>query len=628
MAFDIKNISADKFSINGRQFFKTFIPQYVNESSIRIVNVYDSGSQLATRSSLAEFTVDSVSYVNANDLINALVPVLFSKAVSGGLSDAQIEQNRLAIIELQNGSSPSGHDHDSLYYTKAQVQALLNQIVSSSDLIGSGIVDGTNLIFKNDLGTPLFTVDVGPFMSQGVSARFSNGVLTLKNASGQVLSTTSISAGKSVYDSFTFKGQLATGSDINNITATDVFEVYEVDNTGVFYFLIKENAFHDFQNSRVEIYKTETKIDVQQIVTPSGRNFSFFPFGAAASSLTLDQEYDFNTWLYPEGSSSGKVEASKVYDDINELLADQANQSVDDTYIVIDASDDTNIDLQIGKTAYYRLNSSSLNSAISDYIMSQILESVDLSDFDEWTSGEGFNAGTVKILRTFQNKVYKLLSRGSFHRTIDIVAETNAFQWKVILDGGAGTGSGTSQEVTDHLANNDIHMDVIQRAAVNNLPQNTNAEISYLNTYTEGLEDFIREELIDVTGYINNRVQTPVPLNALFTDSFKTIQPFIHKTDNFTVSIADHNRLHKVVKVVNNVEVVDQVLVTVPLSFANTNGAVIPMRGNVKIIVASGVTIVTRPFYLAESANINAYTSLVSRGDGKVDFIGDIKPEN
>ena len=100
MTYSFVDINTSKFSINGRELFKTFIPVYVNEQTIRVVNIYDSRFPLIPNTSVSEIEFDGQTYANATLLNNAIHDALFSRAVSGDIDNAQIEANRLAIIDL------------------------------------------------------------------------------------------------------------------------------------------------------------------------------------------------------------------------------------------------------------------------------------------------------------------------------------------------------------------------------------------------------------------------------------------------------------------------------------------------------------------------------------------------
>ena len=192
MTYTFVNISEVKFSINGRELYKTFIPLYISDDFIKILNVYDSFCPLVPKTSVADFVVDGVTYANATDLNNAIYTVIFSKNASEAVSNAQIELNRLAIIDLQNDKSDVGHIHDDRYYTKPEIDILIDNIVSQSDLLAKGEVDGDLINFRQADDTLVFSVNASTFTSQGTDVNFADGVLTLRNDKGDILSTTTI----------------------------------------------------------------------------------------------------------------------------------------------------------------------------------------------------------------------------------------------------------------------------------------------------------------------------------------------------------------------------------------------------------------------------------------------------
>ena len=77
MIYTFVNISEVKFSINGRELYKTFIPLYINDDFIKVLNVYDSLCPLVPKTAVANFIVDGVTYANATDLNNAIYTVIF-----------------------------------------------------------------------------------------------------------------------------------------------------------------------------------------------------------------------------------------------------------------------------------------------------------------------------------------------------------------------------------------------------------------------------------------------------------------------------------------------------------------------------------------------------------------------
>lgn len=78
----IQNINAQKFRINGIPYYKNFTAHAHNET-LRIVNVYDTKFVLADFNAIGNYSVDGSVYGNAQDLCNALLPVLYTRSNLG-----------------------------------------------------------------------------------------------------------------------------------------------------------------------------------------------------------------------------------------------------------------------------------------------------------------------------------------------------------------------------------------------------------------------------------------------------------------------------------------------------------------------------------------------------------------
>ena len=190
MSYNFVNISSSKFSLNSREFFKTFLPISVGSTHMKIVNIYDNSGVLVPHTPVGDFLVDGIAYANSTDLSNAIYSVIFSKGSSESLDAQQVEANRLAIIALQNSDIDANHNHDSRYYTQLQVDSMIQSIVSSSDLLAKGEVDGDDVNFRKADNTLVFSIDAKAFLNQGTSITFVDGVLKLKNSKGETLSST------------------------------------------------------------------------------------------------------------------------------------------------------------------------------------------------------------------------------------------------------------------------------------------------------------------------------------------------------------------------------------------------------------------------------------------------------
>lgn len=292
MTYTFVNISEVKFSINGRELYKTFIPVLLDATRIKILNVYDSQNPLVPKTPVANFTVDGSTYTNATDLTTAIYTVLFSKNASEAVSNAQIELNRLAIIDLQNDKSDVGHIHDDRYHTKSEIDVFIANIVSQSDLLAKGEVDGDLINFRKADNTLVFSVNASTFTSQGTVVEFSDGVLTLKNNKGQILSTTSVKAIESYYDVFTFNS--GSADDLSDLTLTEPFELIKT--TGDLYFFVSDiNNVENFNESRIYINEIELFSDLSAptIVTTA---FNAWQLTIPSETFVTGATYVYNFW--------------------------------------------------------------------------------------------------------------------------------------------------------------------------------------------------------------------------------------------------------------------------------------------------------------------------------------------
>lgn len=79
------------------------------------------------------------------------------------------------------------------YYTKEEIDTILGDYAKSVDLLSSGEVDGSDLVFNNAAGE-VFRIDASAFLAQGVTLTFVNGTLSLLDADGNVLSSVNFTA--------------------------------------------------------------------------------------------------------------------------------------------------------------------------------------------------------------------------------------------------------------------------------------------------------------------------------------------------------------------------------------------------------------------------------------------------
>jgi hypothetical protein len=113
----INTVSASKFSYNGINYFKNFMP-FVYGNKISILNTYDACISLTTAPThFSEYVVNGITYTSVADLQDALLPVLFIK---GGLSSSEwgtIGGSISAQTDLQtalNAKQPSSADLSSI----------------------------------------------------------------------------------------------------------------------------------------------------------------------------------------------------------------------------------------------------------------------------------------------------------------------------------------------------------------------------------------------------------------------------------------------------------------------------------------------------------------------------------
>ena len=138
----------------------------------------------------------------------------------------------------------------------------------------------------------MFSINAESFTSQGTSVDFSNGILTLKNTKGEILSTTAVKAIESYYDKFKFNSGLA--DDLSDLILTDSFELIKT--TGDLYFFVSDiTNVENFNGSRIYINEIELFTDLSSSTITTA---SFF-----AWQLTIPNEsfiggnlYTFNFW--------------------------------------------------------------------------------------------------------------------------------------------------------------------------------------------------------------------------------------------------------------------------------------------------------------------------------------------
>ncbi|TYP71479.1 SGNH/GDSL hydrolase family protein [Aquimarina intermedia] len=293
MSFAFVEIGISKFSVNGIELYKTFIPYRVNDSQIKVLNIYDSNYVLVPVTNVSDITVGGLSYSTATNLINALHDVIFSPAISGDINNTQIEANRLAIQELQNGQVATGHEHDDRYYTEDEIDLKLQSFVDANNLLSEGVVDGSDINFFDGNANLAFTVDAKVFMNQGTSITFDNGKLTLKNTDGEVLSEATIEAKELYYDTFDFQTGIA--DDLSDLTANENFTLAKTI-SNLYFFVSKKTNEEKLAGTKIYINDLGLWFDLST-ASITNANFDAWQITIAEENFVVNSNYRFNLWV-------------------------------------------------------------------------------------------------------------------------------------------------------------------------------------------------------------------------------------------------------------------------------------------------------------------------------------------
>lgn len=84
----IDTVDAQRFSLNGIEYFKNFTP-IVAGDTIRIVNTYSNCIELVKSANYADFMVNGLTYLNVTDLQSALLPAVYTRDTLGASSEVQ-----------------------------------------------------------------------------------------------------------------------------------------------------------------------------------------------------------------------------------------------------------------------------------------------------------------------------------------------------------------------------------------------------------------------------------------------------------------------------------------------------------------------------------------------------------
>lgn len=421
-----QDLSVSKFSLNGRELFKTFIPVYVSDQVIRIVNIYDSSSVLIPNTPVSEIQLDGNTYNDATALNNAIHDALFSQAISGDLNNAQIESNRLAIVELQNNSLGTSHNHDNRYYKQEIIDQKLRDLGNGSGL-SAGRVDGENIIFQDPKGEDILSVDAKAFLAQGSLVKFENGLFELKNSRGRTIDSTQIKAKEQYYD--TFEVQVDKETDLNDLVQIGNFTLASTVEDQ-YYFVVSKESDVDFTDTRIYLLKSEEYFDLgdPQITTEEFNAWAIAVEGEYSDAV----KYLFNFWV--NGVSKGidfTTDNSLVLDSDKVL---RANITVIGLRITDFTVDTLNFPFPITKIVDIRINQNHVDP-VPENIISATDTSVTLNYFEDIPEdatiyaivhayatqpGEAFNEGLTDL------QVRAIFGEYETGGDLDIVAKRGA----------------------------------------------------------------------------------------------------------------------------------------------------------------------------------------------------------
>lgn len=109
----INTVDAERFSLNGIEYFKNFTP-VVNGDTVRVLNTYDSLIEIVKSTDYTEFIVDTVTFGSVSALQSALLPVIFTRDTLGGGGSStfhihqHLKQIPFTVIDRWQRSNLSG----------------------------------------------------------------------------------------------------------------------------------------------------------------------------------------------------------------------------------------------------------------------------------------------------------------------------------------------------------------------------------------------------------------------------------------------------------------------------------------------------------------------------------------
>lgn len=133
------NVSDDRFSINGIQYFKNFTP-IVSGNYIRVVNTYDSKIEIMPPTLFSDIEIDSVTYGTVALTQSALLPVLFTRESLGGLAGGT------AVWGTITGDIQNQTDLIALFETNGDIENFYPDVASMLTDQGSQTIDNTQYV--------------------------------------------------------------------------------------------------------------------------------------------------------------------------------------------------------------------------------------------------------------------------------------------------------------------------------------------------------------------------------------------------------------------------------------------------------------------------------------------------
>ncbi len=295
MKYTFVDISSSKLQINGFEMYKVFVPFKINDNYVSVLNVYDSKYILMPRTHVSDIMVNNSTYNNANDLITALTPVVYSFEGQGSVDQQQIEENRQNIFKLQQSIADISQAFND-YYTTKEIDQLISSIDTGGNFIASGVLDGDKLIYKDSKENPLFSVNVHRLLTQGSRLTFlEDGSLILKNIFGEELSSVKVKAKENIYEEYLYTD--TAEPLLRGFIPTTEFTIAKTAD-GNFYFVHqkKEETNEYLQGSRIFLYDVDEYFDLTKPDIDNNK-FNAWELKKIESTLIPGNKYGFNVWF-------------------------------------------------------------------------------------------------------------------------------------------------------------------------------------------------------------------------------------------------------------------------------------------------------------------------------------------